>query len=102
MNKHSLQLLTFAALLTWHSPVISQQSHADSVMKSVQTEKLNLDGGDKGVTLIKDQKFSEADQFFSNEINKNDLNREAYFNRGVARWELNDAGSACRDWSAVL
>src|SRR5262249_18383701 len=27
---------------------------------------------------------------------------EAYFNRGVARFELNDRANACRDWSAVL
>jgi len=83
--------------------VYSQHSaKTDSVIQGIIDEKLNLDDNGQGVSLIKDEKYSEANSFLTNEINKNDLNRDAYFNRGVARWELNQPEEACRDWSAVL
>jgi TonB family protein len=91
-------------LLAVSSHFVSAQysSKTDSVIESILGHKLNFDDGGQGASLMKDGKYSEANDFFSSELNKNDLNREAYFNRGVARWQLNETEEACHDWSAVL
>jgi TonB family protein len=57
---------------------------------------------DEGMKLIADKKYEEANEFLNQAIIKDDLNKEAYFKRGVVNWELNDTMAACRDWSSVL
>lgn len=57
---------------------------------------------DQGMQLIGDKKYEEANTYLTNVISKDDLNKEAYFKRGVVNWQLNDTMAACRDWSSVL
>ena len=82
---------------------LSAQSNLnkDSLVKSLLSDQTTPDV-DKGVQLIQTGDFSGANKFFSNEINKDESDRKAYFKRGVANWALSDTLSACRDWSAVL
>jgi TonB family protein len=61
-----------------------------------------LDPNNKGISLVKEEKYEEQNKFLSEEIKKNESDRNAYFNRGIVRWHLNDAANACRDWSSVL
>lgn len=102
MKSFPLILLCGFFFLTGTNVYSQNSAKTDSVIQTIINDKLNLDDNGQGVSLIKDEKYSEANSFLTNEINKNDLNREAYFNRGVARWELNQPEEACRDWSAVL
>jgi len=61
-----------------------------------------MDSNNKGVNLIKEEKYEEANKFFSEEIKKNESDANAYFNRGTVLWHLNDETHACRDWSSLL
>ena len=95
-------ILIFAGFLF---PSRSYSQHAektDSVIKSILGNERLTDVNDHGITLMKDEKYSEANLFYSEQIKKDEGNKEAYFNRGVANWAMNDASHACRDWSAVL
>lgn len=102
----SVLLITylFNILILLHGTKCSAQNAAtsDSLIKTILNES-NLTGvDDKGVTLIKSNKFWEANEYYSSEIKKDEGNKEAYFNRGVINWALNDTKNACRDWSSVL
>lgn len=79
----------------------AQNKSSDSLIRILIDEQ-TTPGGDQGLQLIQDGNFSGANQFFSNEISKDESDRKAYFKRGVANWALSDTLSACRDWSAVL
>lgn len=68
----------------------------------VGTNDQYLDPNNKGVSLIKEEKYEEANKFFSDEIKKNESNANAYFNRGTVLWHQNDETHACRDWSYLL
>ncbi len=57
---------------------------------------------DEGMHLINNEKFEDANVYLNDILAKDDLNKEAYFKRGVVNWELNDTLAACRDWSSVL
>lgn len=77
-------------------------SEIDSVIVDLHGDAQFIDPNSPGVTLIKQEKYEEANQLLTNEIVKNESNSLAYFNRGVVRWNMGDASNACRDWSAVL
>ena len=62
----------------------------------------SLDPNNKGVSLIKEEKYEEANKFFTEEIKKNETDANAYFNRGTVLWHLNDETQACKDWSYLL
>ncbi len=62
----------------------------------------NIDPNNKGVILIKEAKYEEANKFFSEEIKKDESDKDAYLNRGNALWEMNEEENACRDWSYLL
>ncbi|HNS12368.1 MAG TPA: energy transducer TonB [Bacteroidia bacterium] len=57
---------------------------------------------DEGMQLIQNEKFEDANVYLNDILAKDDLNKEAYFKRGVVNWELSDTVAACRDWSSVL
>jgi TonB family protein len=77
-------------------------SKTDSVIRSILGAENVTRLTGEGTELIKQNDFSGASLFFSNEIKKDDGNREAYFNRGLVNIVLADTMAACRDWSAVL
>jgi hypothetical protein len=80
----------------------SAQTHnKDSLVKVLLNDNSTPDS-DQGLQLVQSGDFNGANQYFSNEINKDESDRKAYFRRGVANWALSDTLSACRDWSAVL
>ena len=54
------------------------------------------------MTLINSGNFESANSFLSKEINSNESNASAYFQRGVTNWGMGDTLNACRDWSSVL
>jgi hypothetical protein len=82
--------------------LLSQTKHnKDSLVKALLSDQTTPDA-DPGVQLIQSGNYSGANKFFSNEISKDESDRNAYFKRGVANWALSDTLSACRDWSAVL
>ncbi len=61
-----------------------------------------IDSQSRGVELIKEAKYEEANKFFSEEIKKDEADKDAYLNRGNALWEMNNEEDACRDWSYLL
>ena len=83
------------------SITFAQNKSSDSLIRVLIDEHTTPES-DRGLQLIQDGNFSGANQFFSNEISKDESDRKAYFRRGVANWALSDTLSACRDWSAVL
>jgi len=76
------------------------QSHDTSL--AIPPDNHYMDPNNQGVSLIKNEKYEEANHFFSAEIKKDEANRSAYFNRGVVNWNMNNEANACRDWSALL
>ncbi len=88
-------------VLSTNSEILAQKpSKIDPEVNKILENQLFQQ--DEGMQLINDKKFEEANAFLNNELNKNDLNKDAYFKRGVVNWELNDTMAACRDWSSVL
>ena len=94
--------VSVCAIAAPHSVNAQSLTKKDSVLNLVHDEKVFPDQDEKGLGLIKDNRLEEANTFFSEELKKNEENREAYFKRGIVKWELNDSTAACRDWSAVL
>jgi TonB family protein len=80
--------------------MIAQTFSSDSLVNIIYDNKLFEQ--DQGVQLIKQEKFEEANSYLNTILEKDDLNKDAYFKRGVVNWELNDTLAACRDWSSVL
>jgi hypothetical protein len=80
--------------------VISQEKNTDTLIQNLEQPSTTIN--DQGVILLKTGKFEDANQFLTNQISKDESDREAYFKRGIANWALSDTLSACRDWSAVL
>jgi len=100
MKSSKFFLATTSLFILSFSLVFSQgQINVDSVAKALHHD---VDPADQGVSLIKAEKYDEANQLFTNEIKKDESNRDAYFNRGVVSYSLNNTANACRDWSAVL
>jgi TonB family protein len=94
--------LSFLCIILLFNQEAYAQSGAktDSVVQKILNDQLFQE--DKGMQLIGENKFQEANTFFNDALKKDDLNKEAYFKRGVVNWELNDTLAACRDWSSVL
>lgn len=83
------------------SSSIAQKSRKiDPEVKKVLDEQLFSD--DQGMQLIQNKKYDEANTYLNDVLAKDDLNKEAYFKRGVVNWQLSDTVAACRDWSSVL
>ncbi|HNR20102.1 MAG TPA: energy transducer TonB [Bacteroidia bacterium] len=82
--------------------IAQNNAKTDSVIRSILGAENVTRLTGEGTELIKQNDFSGASLFFSNEIKKDDGNREAYFNRGIVNIVLADTMAACRDWSAVL
>jgi hypothetical protein len=82
------------------SSMIFAQTKTDSVVQQLMED--HSTPADEGLKLISSGEYQQANQYFSSEINKDESDRTAYFNRGVANWALSDTLNACRDWSAVL
>ena len=74
----------------------------DSVIRAVLENESLTGDKQKGVNLIKQDKLTEANQYFNEEIKKNENDRQAFFGRGVVNWAQNEHADACRDWSAVV
>lgn len=93
-------------ILYFLSPTIKSfsqsSSKTDSVIKVIIGNERLTDLNDRGINLIKDEKYSEAGLFYGEEIKKNEGDKDAWFNRGVVNWAMSDTLNACRDWSAVL
>jgi TonB family protein len=81
---------------------VAQNPESDSLVRSIINERNSTGQQDQGIQLIKDAKYEQANIFFSNTIKNDSSDKEAYFKRGVVKWQLNDSAAACRDWSAVL
>lgn len=101
-NISFLYVVSVILLFFSYSTFSQTNTKTDSVVQSLLNENHVTDLNDKGVVLINQEKYNEANIFFSGEIAKNDGNKEAYFNRGVTNWAMSNPASACRDWSAVL
>ena len=99
MRKHTLILFLSVA---FSYPCIGQDASTDSIVKAALESQSLTGEKDKGLQLIKEDNWSEANKYFTGEIKKNDADREAYFGRGVVNWAQNNVAGACRDWSAVL
>ena len=74
----------------------------DSVIRAVMESQSLTGDKQQGVNLIKQDKLTEANQYFNEEIKKNENDRQAFFGRGVVHWAQNEQADACRDWSAVV
>ncbi len=98
LNPSIISLLLFT--LMTGAGMAQKSSKTDSTVNKVLNDQLFQQ--DQGMQLFQSEKLDEANAFFSGQINKDDLNKEAYFKRGVVNWEQNDTLSACRDWSSVL
>ncbi|MCC7232071.1 MAG: energy transducer TonB [Bacteroidia bacterium] len=86
-------------------PVFScfgQAQQEITLQGSPEQKELYLGSGNAGTELLKNHQYEDASSFFTKKIQEDDGDRNAYFNRGVARWELNDTLNACRDWSSLL
>ncbi len=92
-------LLAIATFLC-SEPMNAQTLGSDSLVNIIFNDRLF--DQDQGVELIKQEKFEEANSYLNTILEKDDLNKDAYFKRGVVNWELNDTLAACRDWSSVL
>ncbi len=92
-------MLLFVFFLTEQASA-QEPGKSDSVVDKILDNQLFEN--DKSMQLIGDQKYEEANAYLNQVLIKDDLNKEAYFKRGVVNWELNDTLSACRDWSSVL
>jgi Gram-negative bacterial TonB protein C-terminal len=74
----------------------------DSVIRAVMENQSLTGDKQQGVNLIKQDKLTEANQYYNEEIKKNENDRQAFFGRGVVHWAQNEQADACRDWSAVV
>ncbi len=101
---HSLKsILNIVVFCLCYSNCFSQKTvNTDSLINSMVNESIVNSPSDAGVTLMKSSSFSDATKFYSAEINKNEGNAAAYFNRGISQWQTNEPSKACQDWSAVL
>ncbi len=90
--RHLLLLCLFGLC----NSVYSQDPEVNKILED------QLFQNDQGLQLIKSEKYEDANAYLNDVIKKDDLNKDAYFQRGVVNWELNDTMSACRDWSSVL
>jgi hypothetical protein len=91
------------ALLLLFQPANGQQpSLADTTVREAVEQALSRDPADPGLQLIQSQQFQKAENFLNNSLKENDLNPNAYFQRGVVNWQQSDTLAACRDWSSVL
>lgn len=95
-------LLTISCCLVLIACNAQNNAKTDSVIRSILGEENVTRLTGVGTELINQNNFSGASLFLSNEIKKDDGNREAYFNRGIVNIVLADTMAACRDWSAVL
>ncbi len=102
MTKTFLLLFSCCFLFPFDKAIAQKTTHADSVVNSVFNKSIVSAPGDAGVQLIKSEKYADAASFYSSQINKDVGNVQAYMNRGVAQWQMNEPSHACRDWSAVL
>ncbi len=53
----------------------------------------------KGVILLNQGKYKESIAEFDKVITAHQFDGSAYYNRGLAKYEMNDRLNACRDWS---
>jgi len=97
-----LMIISNCLLLIPFFSFCQHNEKTDSVIVSILGNVRLTDMNDQGINLIKSENYSEASLFYSEEIKKDEGNKEAYFNRGVVNWALNNPANACRDWSAVL
>ena len=90
-------------LLSMHQNSFAQISAAtDSVIRSIMGEGSVPELNDKGTEMMLSGNVSGAGSFYNEAIKKDEGNKEAYYNRGIVHWVMNDTNAACRDWSAVL
>lgn len=105
MNRHVKAICFIIVELLISVVAYSQNAipaKTDSLIRTILSQEQLTTANDKGMTLIKESKFTEAGNYFSNEIKKDESDKYAYFNRGAVNWVMSDTLSACRDWSAVL
>lgn len=102
MKKTAFYFSFLCSLFSFHVLPAQHAEKTDSIITTILNESKSTGADDQGLMLIKNEKYDEANKFFTGAINKDESNRDAYFKRGVTNWHLNDSLSACRDWSAVL
>lgn len=76
--------------------------NTDSLINAISNQSIVSNPNEMGITLLKSSNYTDATNFYSAEISKNEGNAEAYFNRGISQWQTNEPSKACQDWSAVL
>ncbi len=94
--------ILFCLLLIPGRSFTQNEIKTDSLIRVIVEGNSLTSADDKGVELIKKANYWEANNYYSEQIKKDEGNKEAYFNRGVINWTLNNPANACRDWSAVL
>jgi hypothetical protein len=95
------KLFTILTILYSFSLQAQNKSSTDSLLQIILDDK-SAPANDQGLNLIQSGNFESANLYLTNEISKDESDRDAYFKRGVANWALSDTLSACRDWSSVL
>lgn len=98
-NFRSLPLLLLSLIF---AVTAQAQNNSDSLIHAISSQQSVTGSEEKGMELLRDNRFQEANSFFSQAIEKDQSDRNAYFQRGVVNIKMNDSLSACRDWSAVL
>ncbi|HAP00656.1 MAG TPA: hypothetical protein DCQ93_01915 [Bacteroidetes bacterium] len=97
----SVLLAAFTLILSLQS--FSQtKSKSDSLINAIMHDQDATAPQNEGISLIKSNNFSGANTFFSNQIANDPTNTNAYLNRGVTQWQMNEPANACKDWSALL
>ncbi len=95
-------ILLFFMLLLGITAFAQSNPQTDSLVKELLNSTSVTGNNLEGVQLIRENKLEQAGSVFSDQINKDAGNKEAYFNRGVVSWAMSNPANACRDWSSVL
>ncbi len=98
-----LKIISLLIIFPGIKNCVAQKTAAtDSVIRIILDEEHLTDMNDHGTELILNGNYSAASAFYTNEIKKDEGNKAAFFNRGIALWVTSDTANACRDWSALL
>lgn len=99
-NKSIFVIIIF--LFIHHHSFAQLSAATDSVIRSIIKKESVTELNNKGVEMMLNGNISGAGSFYDNAIKKDEGNKDAYYNRGIVSWVMNDTVAACRDWSAVL
>ena len=55
-----------------------------------------------GAGLYSEKQFEKALFYFNNSIQRNNKNKDAYYNRGLTKWQLGNKEGACNDWKKAF